>query len=77
MNRVTSWHQPSILIMGYVIMSLILGLSLAGEVAAATIRVPKDYSSIQKALDAARKGDKVRRGIRCAYPRGLTLKTSP
>jgi parallel beta-helix repeat protein len=60
MNKVTNWYRPSILIIGYVILSLILGLSLAGEVAAATIRVPKDYSSIQKALDAARKGDKVR-----------------
>ena len=39
---------------------LFLGLSLAGEVAAGTIRVPRDHPTIQKAIDAARKGDTVR-----------------
>ena len=51
----------------------ILGLGPAGEAAAATIRVPTDYSTIQKAIDAAGKGDKVQvsQGI---YYENITLK---
>ena len=45
---------------GYFFVILIAGLSLAGNSVAATICVPRDYSAIQKAIDAAGKGDKVR-----------------
>lgn len=60
MDRATKRYQPSVLIVGLILLSLIVGLTLAGEVVAATISVPRDYSSIQKAVDSARKGDKVR-----------------
>ena len=43
----------------YFLLIFALGLGLAGEVRAATICVPGDYSTIQKAVDAAGKGDKV------------------
>jgi len=60
MNRVEKWYGSSLLMVVRFFMVLIVGLSLAGEAVAATIRVPRDYSTIQKAIDAARKGDKVR-----------------
>jgi parallel beta-helix repeat protein len=53
-------HQSSALMAGYFFVILIAGLSLAGNSVAATICVPRDYSAIQKAIDAAGKGDKVR-----------------
>jgi hypothetical protein len=60
MDRATKRYQPSVLIVGLILLSSIVGLTLAEEVVAATISVPRDYSSIQKAFDSARKGDKVR-----------------
>ena len=60
MNRVAKCYQPLVLMVGYLFVLLFVGLGLAGEVTAATIRVPRDYSTIQKAVDAAKKGDTVR-----------------
>ena len=50
------WCRSSVLM---TVVIGVLGLGLAGGAAAATIRVPADHSTIQKAIDAAHKGDKV------------------
>jgi parallel beta-helix repeat protein len=60
MYRAKKSCQPSVLKIGYIFIALLLGFSLAGEAGAATIRVPRDYPTIQQAIDAARKGDTVR-----------------
>ena len=73
MNRVEKWYRPSVLMIGHFLIVLIVGLSLAGEAVAATIRVPTDYSTIQKAIDASRKGDKVRVS-RGTYYENITMK---
>ena len=52
-----SWSKVCIITCLFVI--LFLGVSFPGEVSARTIRVPTDYPSIQKAMDAAQSGDKV------------------
>jgi parallel beta-helix repeat protein len=60
-NRIIKkWYRPWVVTVAHFLMVLIVGLSLAGKAAAATLRVPKDYLTIQKAIDLARKGDKVR-----------------
>ena len=60
MNRVEKWYRPLVLMIGHFLLVLIVGLGVAGEALAATIRVPRDYPTIQKAIGAAGKGDKVR-----------------
>ena len=59
-NEVKKRHQPSALTACYFFVILIMGLGPAGKSVAATICVPRDYSTIQKAVDAAGNGDKVR-----------------
>lgn len=73
MSKAMTWRQPSVLKISLMVIALILGFSLAGEVAAATIRVPKDYSSIQKAVDAAKRGDVVRVS-QGTYDENVTMK---
>ncbi|GAF85912.1 unnamed protein product, partial [marine sediment metagenome] len=73
MNRVEKWYRSSVLMIGHFFIVLIVGLSLAGEAVAATIRVPRDYPTIQKAIDAARKRDKVRVS-RGTYYENITMK---
>lgn len=58
-NGVQKWYWLAVLQSAYFLITMIVGLSLSGKAVAATIRVPKDYPTIQKAIDAARKGDKV------------------
>jgi hypothetical protein len=70
MNKAMIWSRSSILM---VVIIGILGLGPAGEAAAATIRVPTDYSTIQKAIDAAGKGDKVQVS-QGTYYENITLK---
>jgi parallel beta-helix repeat protein len=56
MNKTMIWYRSSVLM---AVIIGILGLGPAGGAAAATIRVPVNYPTIQKAIDAATKGDKV------------------
>ena len=56
MNKTIVWGKAPVLI---VVIIGILGLGTAGEAAAATIRAPTEYATIQKAIDASGKGDKV------------------
>ncbi|OEU83263.1 MAG: hypothetical protein BA865_05745 [Desulfobacterales bacterium S5133MH4] len=72
-NKVRKRYQSSVLMVGLVSMLLIVGLCLAGEAVAATICVPRNYPTIQKAIDAARRGDKVlvSQGI---YYENITMK---
>ena len=60
MSRVARWYQPWVFKTGLFFMGLIAGLTITPRAVAATIRVPKDYSTIQKAADAAKSGDKIR-----------------
>jgi len=57
----------------HLLIALILGWSVAGSARAATIHVPGDYSTIQKAVDAARRGDTVRVS-QGTYYENVTLK---
>ena len=57
MNKAMVWGKAPVLI---VVILGILGLGTAGEAAAATIRVPTDYATIQKAIDAAQENVKSR-----------------
>ena len=59
-NRAAKWSCRSVLMAGHFIIILIIGFSLTGEAAGANIGVPGDYPTIQKAIDAAKKGDKIR-----------------
>jgi len=70
MNNPIIWCRSSVLM---AVIMVILGLGQAGEVAAATIRVPTDYSTIQKAIEFAGKGDKVQVS-QGTYYENITLK---
>jgi parallel beta-helix repeat protein len=72
-NRTGKRYLPIVFAIGYFLAALIVEPSFPGKALAATIRVPKDYPSIQKAMDAARKGDKIRvsQGI---YFENVTMK---
>ncbi|MGB6970610.1 MAG: right-handed parallel beta-helix repeat-containing protein [Desulfobulbales bacterium] len=70
MNKAMIWSRTSVLM---AVIIGILGLVPAGEAAAATIRVPTDYSTIQKAIDVAGKGDMVQVS-QGTYYENITLK---
>src|SRR5210317_807845 len=70
MNKAIIWCRSSFLM---AVIMVILGLGQAGEAAAATIRVPTDYSTIQKAIEFAGKGDKVQVS-QGTYYENITLK---
>jgi len=69
-NKSMIWCRSSFLI---AVIIGIFGLGPTGEAAAASIRVPTDYSTIQKAIDAAAKGDKVQVS-QGTYYENVTLK---
>jgi hypothetical protein len=70
MNKVMIWCRPFVLM---AVIIGILGLGPAGEAAAATIRVPADYPTIQKAIDNAGNGDMIQVS-EGTYYENITLK---
>ena len=59
MNRAPNAYKPFILMAGCLLVALLAGFGFTANAVGATLRVPLDYSAIQKAVDAAKKGDKI------------------
>jgi len=72
-DRDTKCYRSPVSIIGHILIVLIIGLIFAGQVVAATIRVPLAYATIQEALDAAQKDDKVMVS-QGTYHENITLK---